>query len=297
MKWTCRCLSIALGILVCLHPFTLQAHPGWGIQINSKDEILFTDVNHLTIWKLAPDGKLSALVTDSWTHSIQLDAKGNLYYGREEYRGDVGPYNSFRVLTAEGIEKEIIAPVLNKEWYFGDNAVMGPKGIVYFLSRSGIMKRDRDGQMTLLAEKRNDAMATLILGPADTLFVTEGNAVCTVSLDGVKTRLTKDLISKEHDDPLFGKGEFNHVLGFDVAKNGDIYVAYVGNRRLLKIDAPGMKSEIYHAKAPWSPVGVTFHKGTLYVLETGYTDEGGHLGPRVRKRLSNDRFETLVTIE
>ena len=70
------------------------AHPGWGIVVDSKGHIFFTDIGNLTIWELRPDGSLEAAVTGVWTHHLFLDDQDNLYYEREEYRGAVGPYNS-----------------------------------------------------------------------------------------------------------------------------------------------------------------------------------------------------------
>ena len=140
-------------------------------------------------------------------------------------------------------------------------------------------------------------MTTMSLGPDEALYITGSGALHRVSQsDGGIATLAEDLLTDPPDDPFFSDGSFNNLLGFDVAENGAVYIAYIGNRRLLKIETDGTKSEIYHAKAPWSPAGVAVHKGIVYLLETAYQDAFGHLGPRVRKQQPDGRFETLVTI-
>ena len=61
------------------------AHPGNGIVVAKDGTVYFADVTNETIWKLTPDGKLSPLVRNRWTHSLFLAPDGTLYYEREEH--------------------------------------------------------------------------------------------------------------------------------------------------------------------------------------------------------------------
>ena len=73
-------------------------------------------------------------------------------------------------------------------------------------------------------------------------------------------------------------------------------IEYQGNRRLLQVTPEGDLTEIYHAEAPWSPMGVTVDNGNLYLLETAWQEGIGGSGPRVRRLSPDGTAITLVTL-
>ncbi len=109
--------------------------------------------------------------------------------------------------------------------------------------------------------------------------------------------MATELLTTPPDDLYFSNGSFNDLLGFDVANEGTVYIAYMGNRRLLRVDVDGQSREIYHAPAPWAPVGVVSHEDELYILETSFAEGQGLGGPRIRRRLDDGRFQTLVNLD
>ncbi len=276
----------------------LCGHPGWGIVVDRQGDILFTDVSRTTIWRYTSGGELQPLVRDSWTHSLQLDESDQIFFGREEYREGRGPYNSFWKLTAEGRREQLIAPILTREWHFGTQGIVDGSGNIYFPGVKGILRRNPMGQTEVVVPNVRSAMMTIRRGPLESIYFTDGGRINKVSLaDGKLTVVARGLRTSPPDDPYFADGSFNDVLGFDVADDGTIFIAYMGNRRLLQVDQAGKRREVYHAPAPWAPVGVACHGNALYVLETSFVQGSGLRGPRVRRRLEGGQFETLVSLE
>ncbi len=277
---------------------TVSAHPGWGIVVNPTGDILFTDVARTTIWKYRVEGKLEPLVRDSGTHSLQLDEAGQVFWGREEYRNGQGPYNSFWKLTSDGERQQLIAPILTRDWHFGTQGLVDGRGNIYFPSPEGILRRDSEGMTKVFVPNISSAMMTMKLAPENTIYLTDGDKLMKVSSEtGQLTRVAAGLLSTPPDDPYFEDGSFNDLLGFDVSKDGTVHIAYMGNRRILRVDRKGQSREIYHAPAPWSPVGVVSHENELYVLETSFVEGRGLEGPRIRRRVDEGRFETLLNLE
>ena len=52
-----------------------------------------------------------------------------------------------------------------------------------------------------------------------------------------------------------------------VTESGDVFIAYYGNRTVIKVSPNGEVSD-YVVCAPWTPHGVDVFEGELYVLES-----------------------------
>jgi len=285
------------------------AHPGWGIAVDSEGSVYFTDIERLTIWKRLPDGTLQAAVTGVWTHQLFVDAQDNLYYEREEYRSNVGPYYSVWRRSPSGEQTLLIPPTLDQTVFGGENVVLDASGAIYFPTGRAITKRSPDGTQHLLAgsdtaghqdgqgaSARFTSINAMTMGPDATIYVTDGDAVRKITLDGVVTTLARGLLTIPPDDPFFDDGGFNDMYGLTVDAHGTVFVAYHGNRRLLQVTPDGSVSERYRAAAPWSPMGVYAAGDDLYILETGWLAGIGHFGPRLRKRSPDGTFTTVLTL-
>lgn len=286
-----------------------SAHLGWGIVIDSQDRLYFTDITNRTIWRLLPDGTLEAVATGVWTHHLFLDSQDNVYFESEEYRGNVGPYNSLWKLSPSGVRTEIIAPTLNREDFGGEYTVVDDQSNIYFREGNRIIKRLPSGALELLAggdtAGRQDGqgkqalfgwITAMTMGPDGAIYVIDDDALRKVTLDGMVTTLAEGLLTEPPDDPFFADGSFNIIWDLAMDAEGNAYLAYNGNRRLLRLTPGGELTELYHTTAPWSPMGVTVKDGITYLLEVAFVEGTGHAGPRVRRLLQDGTSRILVSM-
>jgi len=307
-----RLTTVAVFALLACSARPAVAHPGWGIAVDSQGHVYFTDIGNETIWKLFPDGRLVAAVTDVWCHHLYLDDQDNLYFDAENYQATTG--NSFWKMSPSGERLVLVPSTSNRDEYSGEYTFADTEGNLYFAGSWGVRKRTPLGRVTFLAgapsertqrDGRGEAarfswITGMTRGPRGAFYVVDAEgdraALRRVSLDGTVATVASDLLTVPADDPFFPDNSFNVIWDLFVADDGQAYLAYTGNRRLLRISPEAEVEELYHAEAPWAPVGVTAHDGGLYVLETAWEEGVGHTGPRVSRLLSDGTSEVLITI-
>lgn len=284
-----------VGLSLCLSS-NIQAHPGWGIAVDEGGDVYFTDVGNTTIWKWSEGEGLEALLTDTWAHSLGFDEKGRLFFGKEEYRGEVGPYCSFWLRDRQGALSAIIEPVLTRDRFFADKAALGANGALYYLSNQGLRKRTPDGVDRVIAPVSMSPMTTLVIGSEEAIYVSSKDTIWEISPAGEVSVVVDELVNPQPADPIFPDNSFNEVFGFCLTANDELLVANFGDRSVIRIRADEEQQTVYRAEAPWTPVGVTEHDGVIYVLESGWQEGVGHSGPRVRRRKAEGNWETVVVV-
>ncbi len=278
-----------LGIL------NLSAHPGWGIVVDDRDQVYFTDVQHTAIWRWSVAEGLQVEQKDTWAHSLGLRSDGGLYFGKEEYRGNVGPYQSFWTVSPTGALTARVTPYLSREDSMAANAVLASNGDLLYLSQEGVRRRTQAGRDTLWVPLATGAMTALAIRD-DRLFLTVEDTILTVSPEGEVTERANELLVEEPQDPIFSDGGFNNLLGLTVTPSQEILVAYFGDRSVIRIGARGRKETVYRSQNPWSPVGVAVRNEAVYVLESGWREGSGLIGTRVLKGRVGGEFKLLVEV-
>ncbi len=89
----------------------------------------------------------------------------------------------------------------------------------------------------------------------------------------------------------------------DESKN--VYLAYYGNREVIKISPDGAAGTILKSEKPWSPHGIDIYNGEIYVLESTIGDgkwwrfwkEDPGIIPRVRKISTDGTVSTIYSFE
>ena len=75
------CISIRSVLSVLLFLLAAAAgalaHPGWGIVVDSKGNVFYTDLAQ--VWKVEPSGRRSVAVPRVHTHELYLDAHDHLF--------------------------------------------------------------------------------------------------------------------------------------------------------------------------------------------------------------------------
>jgi hypothetical protein len=113
------------------------------------------------------------------------------------------------------------------------------------------------------------------------IVVADGSAVRTVALDGATETLAKEV----------GKG----IQGLAIGPNGPVVAAFE-DRAVVEVARDGTRQVLLKSEPPWGPTDVTFHDGTLYVVEYAH-QPSGWTGPRVRRVAGGEAPVTLLTIE
>ena len=91
----------ALVLVVLVAAGRGWAHPGWGIVVDARGNVYYTDLKQ--VWKIAPGGARSVVVSGVHTHELYLDAAGTLHGEHLWYDGARQKWGHYLwELTADG---------------------------------------------------------------------------------------------------------------------------------------------------------------------------------------------------
>jgi len=279
--------GIILLVMLVAASFTAAAHPGSGIVVDAQGNVFFQDGVARTIWKIDPQGKVTAHYDKLGGHWMALDTKGKFTRADLKLVEWIAP----ALIVADG----------------GAPITMNTDGNLYYgldLSSTGqvsvgmtrIFPDGRQEPFALEFAKRIEPLGItgLTSGADGTLYVACLTSVFKVKTDGTFTTLVDLALLKgcEQDAPT------SFLRGLDVDAQGTVYVAATGCRGVVKITAAGKVETVLKAERPWSPTGVAVRGDDVYVLE--YTNANGHFTegwlPRVRKLSRDGKVTTLATI-
>jgi sugar lactone lactonase YvrE len=308
-----RIITIAAGIMLyVLLAADVAAHPAWGIVVDHNNQIYFSDIE--TIWKIDAQGKLTVFragLSGRHTHEINIDESDNLYgvdnsYEPATQRSTVALWK----MTPAGAFSYVVAPTSDPpkamtSWK--DHA-----GNSYYVGESDnsgreifVLKRTPDGTVTTLAGNRKAgdeyrqvtlySVGGMAFGTDGALYFTDNSNVRKVTMDGEMTLLAGNVAVENRADSPMSDSALTRLFGIAVDAQGAAFVADYGNRQILKIAPGGAVSTVARAERPWSPTGVAFKDGNLYILEFGFTPPSTYI-PRVRKLSSDGSITLLATV-
>jgi hypothetical protein len=292
------------------------AHPSWGIVVSSAGDVYFSDLE--TVWKLDRAGKVTVFragVSGRHVHELAIDAQDNIY----------GPDFSYEPATQKYITAIWKMAPDGKFAYLQSPSNQAPPGLSIWLDRAGnmysvdqnnhtktqtlLLKRTPEGVVTTLAggafghadgkgtAAKFSTVGALVFGADGNLYVSDGDYVRRVTMDGTVTTLAKDLLFRTAEDkpPLFA-GSYGSLAGLSAGPGGNVYVADAGDRRLLKISSDGKVTVVYRCDPPFFPTGVfATPGGDVFVLEFSFTPPSTWGGPRVLKITADGKMSLLTT--
>lgn len=304
-----------LGILCLFGGVRVEAHPGDGLDVDSRGNIYFTDVNTRTLWKLDSQGRLSAALADRWAHGLCVDDQDRVWL---EVEVDNTRYAIVR-LELDGTETRVIEARERGLDIYGVNLLVDREESIYFphsdpprFSSAGIRKRKVDGSVDLVAGgsallrldgqgagARFAGIRSMRFGPKNRIYVVDADAIRRVSMTEEVETLFTDLTLEDPPNQPFGNGNpsvSNRLYGLDIAPDESVYVAYHGDRCVLKLNDEGERHVVYRSEKPWSPVGVRLIDGELLIKETGLEPGSASPGPRIRRLKADGSVETIVVV-
>jgi len=282
------------------------AHPPWAIVVDDKNQIYLSDLE--TIWKIDASGKSSVFRTGVFgrhTHEIRLDGDGNLLGEDLSYEPATKKYvTSLWKITPNGSFSFTLAPTAEP-----------PKAISIWKNQAGatfyfgqtedkqhkpfLLKRSANGAVsTLFGDSKNAlrerqvvlySLAGMAFAPDGTLFITNRLNILKVAPDDkVTVVVNQNKVSEKFPNA--------QLFGLAVDPQNNVFTADFGNRKILKITFDGAISVAAESEPNWSPTGVYFRNGNLYVLEARSELSGANIVVRVRKITADGKISTVATI-
>ena len=306
----------ALGALIlfaqCLFcAEDVLAHEGWGIVVDRKGQIYFSDIPTNTIWRIAREGKLEAFLRNKHSHALVLGEDGSIYGTQEHHAAAIG---SVWRIDPDGSVSNFFTPspdsplnlhpfTIDREGnIYSTNSISFPNQS----DKTTLLKATPDGGVTVLAGgirgrrdgRGGEAQFSGIDGMAwvsdGSLYVTDGVYVRRVTRDGVVTTLGRGALT----NPSYGED----LMGLAVSPSGSVYVADYSQRRLLLLTPDGNVRTVLETGLFWSPTGVVAVGEDLYVLEhlrmplVILGDIGIGAYARVRKVSPDGTVERIATV-
>ncbi len=309
--------AVALTLLSIIAIFALTtgqawAHPAWGIVVDRDNQVYFSDLE--TIWKIDAQGKLTVFragVSGRHTHELALDERGNLYGDELTYESATERYFSalWKMMPA-GDFAYILAPTSSPPkgmsiWRDTDGNMYSASWKSNSEHETLIMKRTPDGKVATLFGSKETAdkfrqvvlysVGGMAFGGDGSLYVADGASIRKVTMNGAVTTLARNLATDNSSNSPAGKSAATRLLGIAVDGQDNLFVADDDNRRVLKIAPDGKVTTLLRAERPWSPAGVAFRNGNLYILEFGFTPPNKTHGARVRRLSSDGKVTVLAT--
>lgn len=309
-----RFLTI-IAVVAMLLVFTIvaSAHPASGIVVDSKGVIYFSDLE--TVWRVDTSGELAVFRPGErgrHVHELTIDKDDNIYGADISYVAEKWVSTVWR-MTPHGHFSYLLQPTPDPPrgmsmWLDADGNMYWVDQNNHTKTRTLLLRRAPNGTVSTLAgssyghadgvgtEARFGSIGGQTFGPDGSIYLTDGDSVRKVTMDGTVTTIARGLTARTTEDSptLFG-GKSGSLMGLAVGTDGAVFVADSGNRRVLKISQSKV-DVVLRSEPPFSPTGVAVTStGDAYILEVGLTIPNVSSGPRVRK-LSPDGTVSMAAM-
>ncbi|MEQ9264958.1 MAG: hypothetical protein RLN81_07050 [Balneolaceae bacterium] len=297
----CSIVFATLSFIVLLSS-PAKAHPWGGLVIDSEGNLYFTficpfvdDDHYACVWKIDTNQELSEVLKSQRSPSdiILSSSPGRNIYAAE--RNGYSPNFTNTLWEIQGSEVSIlISPNRNQDVFFIQAYAVSDNGTIYFAKENQLFERVSNGKISEVKLGKDLGNIRLLeVGNNGELYIMNSSDLYVKTGDNL--RLIAPGLKKEDPENIPFRGA---NIFFDIAidKNDNIYLAYYGNRKVIRISLAGEIQTILESQAPWSPHGVDVIDGEVYVLESTlgngkwwkfWEKEDDEIIPRIRK-VDND---------
>ncbi|MEM9302052.1 MAG: hypothetical protein AAGE01_08065 [Pseudomonadota bacterium] len=277
---------------------TALAHPGWGLQVDVEGNVYFTDLDH--VYRAAADGGVDRWVEDVHSHALYLDEDEALIgehswvneggeFRHRYWRADASGKRSELSPAAAAASFGMASPNGGQLLPFSDNnkGVAGLASVTDGAASASALPRVGavDGS---LEQARFGIFGAAISDGAGGLLVTSGGQLRAIDARGRVTTV----LGEAQGFPFDAEGS-SRLLGLSLAFNGDVFVADLDERELLRVDRDtGEVIRVLGADLAWTIAGVHVSGTYVYLLEVNRFPWSSDV--RVRRMDSNGRVEFVA---
>ncbi len=274
--WFPRCAIAALLLLHLSVSGKAHAHPWGGLVVDRHERIFFTFVCPMVgeqhaacVWEFDPDRPPRAALESASSPSDIVLARspgGTVYAAERLAAGATHQAGLWRLATPGGWSAVI--PMTSDPRVFHVQAyAVDDSGNLYFARDARLFMRAPNGSVSSVQiDAPLDRIDALVWGQDRKLYLLDRGRLYVRQPDGrLRTRATG--LKQEDPEHLPFSGA-NILFDLAVDEDGAAYLAYYGNRRVLRVSPSGKVTTALDAQAPWSPHGVDVHDGSVYVLES-----------------------------
>lgn len=289
--------TFVLILLFSLCAVGVAAHPWGGLVVDGQGKIYFTFISpfvdehhYASVWEINAQQELNEVLKSDHSPSDIVLARtpGRIIYAAE--RNNAGVVLQARLWRKDGAEWDLmVAPTTDDALFHIQAYVVRDDGTVFFAREDKLYKKTKgQGVIPLQTNGTFTRIDDLAWGPNGKLYMLDKGSLKVMSRDGVVSTLVADLRDEDPEGLPFSGA--NILFDLAVDHLGNVYVAYYGNRRVLKVTEEGQVSDFLLAERPWSPHGVDVYNRDVYVLESTVGSgvwwmfwKKGATVPRVRK--------------
>ncbi len=305
-----KLLISTLSILFSLVSFQqiAKAHPWGGLVVDEDGNIYFVftcpivdDHHYACVWKLDTEGNLTQVLKSQHSPSdiILARALNNQIYAAERSGQSPNYRNTLWRLNTQ-VEPPYFYRVNSSNDFHIQSYAVADSARLYFTRDGNLYKTNN--QSTVSEIETGHALRRIDLLSLDSngnLYLVADNNLYKQTEN--EFELISQSLRKENPPNIPFRGA-NILFDMCVDENGWVYLAYYGNREILKVDQSGEISSIITAEGPWAPSGIDIYRGELYILESTMVDgtwwkfwqrNDDLLIPRVRKVDVDGKVSTI----
>lgn len=300
-------LPLFAVLLLLAAPPLARANSIASVVVRPDGEVLFTDWVSNRIFAFGADRKLRVVVRGKHAHHLALGAGGLVFF---EHVTPDGSIASLWSLDAQGTTREVLAPRRRPDpaAYEGTVFAVGPGNEIFFLRDCQIVRGAVGSALRVWAGAacenawRNEKVryghlhGSAAWGPGGALYFSDSRTIRRVSRDGAVTTLDGRAVN------LFGpalprESAYERIMGLAVDPTGNPYFALRDDRTIRKVSPDGRVTTLARVRGSWTPTGLTYRNGALYVVaEPRLPPMRALLGsPRLLRISGSGRTEILAT--
>ncbi|MEM8484520.1 MAG: hypothetical protein AAF564_03175 [Bacteroidota bacterium] len=300
---------IATCLLYLITVSDVAAHPWGGLVVDREGNIYFTfvcpfssDDHYACVWKMRGEEVAPSLTsTRSPSDLILARSPSRELFAGERYGSSNAFVSSLWQLGTADWEL-VVGPSRDDATFHVQAFTIDDAGNVIYAVENQLYKRTAGGNVSALSVQASfGRIDVLAYGDDGLLYVMDRSTLYVVDIASGATEVRAAKLKADNPSNLPFSGA-NILFDMAVDATGNVYLAYFGNREVLKVDRSGVVTQFLESEGPWSPHGIDLYQGEVYVLESTV---GGQpwwkfwaktpLWPRVRKVLPAGDVVTLFT--